>query len=1274
MEFNVIGIDDITTSPTERFTCATNDGTNIYVGSDSTSGTGHVWKYSIPTGQWSRITDNLNTLNVKSISSIKYKNSKLYAGTGGNYLWWETGQIWVNEGTSEGWSQLTIPSILTANTNTTLRSIFFHNNDLYTAGTRYGVWKYANDTWSLNIDFGFATSLKAYWTDFTTDGTNIYAGAAINDSVSASVLKYDGASWSKISTDGFGDRYNAGVSKVCWHNNKLYAATHNDKNGSEIWEYNGTSWSQINTNGFGFSGNYNTVSLESIDNYLVASVEGVSGGSIWKYSGSWTQEQINTDVIYTSYIIQKVGSVNYLVGTVRKNLIVTTNRAPWVTPADRSSASANYWPDGSIACFPISENKYRFIAANSLWSLVTDGSLDSPLENVVSPIEYSKYLDIYGVAGKNGLTKGTNIKDKKPDFSGFNPVDATASVYLPNVRYCAAGLVYQIPDTSTLIIWAHGEEGYWDLTSVSAEFAGPYLNCFVRQLVSFDNGLNIYDCGTVLHSTFKGRPNSTGTPEVDVPFNPMGLGGYVIKDGYFYFYYNNDSYAATLPYTSNSRMSIMRASYSEVVDSALNKTICNWYKYFDNSFSQSSLTGSAQDILPYINAPGWMHAMYSQTLEKTVAFITSYQNTRDFNLIYDTPFDLVNTETDDECYAIFSDDGFNWSFPEKVSAFVGTSSVYSLPLSIESYKGELSDEFKVISMPVYWSSPTNVSYYHNATVQPFRDVERSFSISKYTQPYKIPKAIDRGQLHPFVATIHHIGENAKLLEASAYYYYNPSSYTQDNSWKNVLQSYANSSTELSGDFPNSFDDYINFRLGREFHKFYDAYSHEFSSHRSSPIVTKQDGPVILAHALGSLLYNSDLSKRGSLTTANPGLITTKLSNTIEFRSGQGVFSNAGTASGTYITSSILNVGQRQNEYRNSGILEHVELCQVSGTSVNNNFVVIDIDPSFKSSTRKNTLLDDNILIKQSAFDGFGRIIFDISKYSLDSNFYDVTKNFLSPNHEFNIKFKSVISDSEGLSFGGGTIGVWIHTKPEMNKIWSFTKDGVWVQHSASSITIPEVLLKSHLIDLPRVGRDSKSFKCIKFLDRNNPNKKNDVIASISEEDFTEISINFHTRNHACIGVEVTEPPQDYFENISNHVHRLNQNYVIEIFTIPTQDDKFSLYYDLSMMDLTLNKWSKPLITGIPNGSTMGEIYCQEFRVDLDKQQILNIIKYFNQIRGKYSNSKINNNTGYASRVASSTSGIYETSGGSRINYTEDSLLGLTAENGFGLNQRLTIIN
>ena len=113
------------------------------------------------------------------------------------------------------------------------------------------------------------------------------------------------------------------------------------------------------------------------------------------------------------------------------------------------------------------------------------------------------------------------------------------------------------------------------------------------------------------------------------------------------------------------------------------------------------------------------------------------------------------------------------------------------------------------------------------------------------------------------------------------------------------------------------------------------------------------------------------------------------------------------------------------------------------------------------------------------------------------------------------------------------------------------------------------------------------------------------------------------------------------------------------------------------MDLTLNKWSKPLVGGISNGSNMGEIYCNEFRVDLNKKQILSVLKYFNQIRGDYSKqgyNGINNSTGYASRVASTTQGFYETSGGSKITYVDDPFVGASEENSYSLKEFIVLNN
>ena len=187
----------------------------------------------------------------------------------------------------------------------------------------------------------------------------------------------------------------------------------------------------------------------------------------------------------------------------------------------------------------------------------------------------------------------------------------------------------------------------------------------------------------------------------------------------------------------------------------------------------------------------------------------------------------------------------------------------------------------------------------------------------------------------------------------------------------------------------------------------------------------------------------------------------------------------------------------------------------------------------------------------------------------------------------------------------------------------------------------------------------------------NDNNRNDVIATLSEDDTVELSLDLHTLNKDCVapGEYPTRVPFDYAENISNNLHRLNQNYVIEVFLLPNQNDKFALFYDFSMVDMTLNKWTKPYVTNAG---------CQELRVDLEPNQVLHVLKYFNLINGAYETAGYagtNPMTGYASRVASETQSFYEQHGGSRINYVESpAWSGNSTANSKGLVDILTIIN
>jgi hypothetical protein len=96
--------------------------------------------------------------------------------------------------------------------------------------------------------------------------------------------------------------------------------------------------------------------------------------------------------------------------------------------------------------------------------------------------------------------------------------------------------------------------------------------------------------------------------------------------------------------------------------------------------------------------------------------------------------------------------------------------------------------------------------------------------------------------------------------------------------------------------------------------------------------------------------------------------------------------------------------------------------------------VIRLDKGNRVGYRYNPLLHENTLIKQKSQNSISRFAFDIKKYSLDSDLgYDVSTNFLSPEHDFKLNLKSLISTFNGETFGGDSVSVWIHTKPERGK-------------------------------------------------------------------------------------------------------------------------------------------------------------------------------------------------------------------------------------------------
>ena len=128
----------------------------------------------------------------------------------------------------------------------------------------------------------------------------------------------------------------------------------------------------------------------------------------------------------------------------------------------------------------------------------------------------------------------------------------------------------------------------------------------------------------------------------------------------------------------------------------------------------------------------------------------------------------------------------------------------------------------------------------------------------------------------------------------------------------------------------------------------------------------------------------------------------------------------------------------------------------------------------------------------------------------------------------------------------------------------------------------------------------------------------------------------------------------------DQLHRLNQNYVVEVFMTPgSQSSEFILIDKVEIQDVTLKSLSEIFVAGTKTDP----------RFELSKLDIFDIFKHFNNITGK------NAYTAYASRDEDKTSTIMESEGGSRIDYrfagnmiTDSRILGSGAFSVFEIDQ------
>ena len=493
------------------------------------------------------------------------------------------------------------------------------------------------------------------------------------------------------------------------------------------------------------------------------------------------------------------------------------------------------------------------------------------------------------------------------------------------------------------------------------------------------------------------------------------------------------------------------------------------------------------------------------------------------------------------------------------------------------------------------------------------------------------KHMDRGQLPAIYDAMHSIQEKQKVIEAEITYG-DVSGHIESAS--NVYQSEANKATELSGAFPNSYNDYYFFSFGRDISRLYQTYTSNFERHALAPHILDMDGTNLFSHAWGPILRNHDFDTLGTGTNS---ITVSSISNITKMSPVSPEFT--GTLS--YIASEATDMYLDRKDRVLSGLVEGVELVHTSGSYVSNEFSVFRVDSSFKTSVNDPYMFDRTFISSRSTGNGLSRIRFDMSKYGQHAS-RPVQTTFLLPDHKFKCTVKSLLTNSEGTSFGNGRqFGVWIHTKPEEGNMWSYV-DGSWVRHSQLP-TRAEAISYSKIFQFPEktkeeVAAEERNFICLDNI-TTTPNLP---VMRLRETDFTEFELTFDTANR------LLRLPKDYRDN-HTQLHRTDQEYVVEVFLLPTGAlDEFMLIDNVKLQDTTLKLMTEKFVGGKYQDPLCDLPYrkggCQEYRVATTKEELMKIFRFFNDLAGK------NSATGYASRDSIQSSSTMGTNGGSRADH------------------------
>ena len=368
------------------------------------------------------------------------------------------------------------------------------------------------------------------------------------------------------------------------------------------------------------------------------------------------------------------------------------------------------------------------------------------------------------------------------------------------------------------------------------------------------------------------------------------------------------------------------------------------------------------------------------------------------------------------------------------------------------------------------------------------------------------------------------------------------------------------------------------------HKLYDFYMRSFDYHNLSDkeLDTLVDGGAsIISHAYGPVLFNAGLQLDSSGRTAG---ILKRVTYDVadEFEGRVGLFA-ANKAAFDQVDREQDFVPGYFKEMRLFAMLSGVEIVDKDydldlsvGYTSKNDFLVLNLSDDNNRLEIPNFLHNRySIVIKP--VENFPRVRYNAASNLYESvpdqlevpSYFGERPNKLLPEHEFTLNVSSQFLRENSNLAGGGSVGVWIHTKPELDAwgnyvFWSYTPTGKWVmsyvddyhQKKGAPKKVKDELSHFKNIDL---------FSVDELICYENVSAPKRVLLSLKEEDLDVFTIKFDTKNRNI------KCPVEYYQ-VHQQVHREDQNYIIEVFPDKSGDlKKFWLHTGVNVRDEDLYK-------------------------------------------------------------------------------------------------------